>query len=189
MQTRPVIDMSDDEFFKFCQINRELHIEKTAEGAIVITSLHGGETGSQSAKFMARLHVWSKRDGTGITFASTGFILPNGATRAPDAAWVRRERLASLTPEQKQKFLPLCPNFVVELRSPSDRLEDLQAKMEEYRDTGAQLGWLIDPEERQVFVYRPGAPTVQMQDPSTLSGAPELPGFSLNLAEIWDPGC
>lgn len=149
----------------------------------------GGEIGNRNALLTMMLGNWTRQNGEGIAFdSSTGFILPNGATLSPDVAWVRRSRLAQLTPAQKQKFLPLCPDFVAELRSPTDRLVDLQAKMEEYRQNGARLGWLIDPIERQVFVYRPQQEIVHLQEPACIVGDPELPGFTLELQEIWKPG-
>jgi len=189
LQLWPIIEITADQFFEFCQLNRDWRIERTNEGELEIMSPSGGETGSQNAELTMSLRSWTKKDGTGIAFdSSTGYDLPNGATRAPDASWVRRERLADLTSEQKKKFLPLCPNFVLELRSPSDSLRALQEKMIEYLQNGAQLGWLIDPEERQVFVYRPGNPVEHLENPSSLSGDPVLPGFTLDLQEIWEPG-
>jgi Uma2 family endonuclease len=184
---RPVIELTDDQFFEFCQINRDLRIERTAEGDLVIMPPEGGETGHRSILLGMFLTQWALQDGTGVTFgSSTGFHLPNGATRAPDAAWVRRSRLATLTTDQKQKFLPLCPDFVVEIRSPSDRLSLAQAKMQEYLDNGAQLGWLIDPASRQVHVYRPNRPVERLENPAKLAGAPVLPGFVLDLQQIWE---
>lgn len=188
LRTRPIIEMSEDEFFEFCQLNRDLRIERTAEGDLEIMPPAGGETGNRNAGVTSQLWVWATRDETGEAFdSSTGFILPNGATRAPDAAWVRRERLTSLTADQKRKFLPLCPDFVIELRSPSDSLSVVQEKMREYIENGARLGWLIDPEQKRVYVYRPGGRVEQLDRPSELSGEPELSGFVLDLALIWEP--
>jgi Uma2 family endonuclease len=184
---RPVIELTDDQFFEFCQINRDLRIERTAEGDLLIMPPEGGETGHRSILLGMFLTQWALQDGTGVTFgSSTGFNLPNGATRAPDAAWVRRSRLATLTTDQKQKFLPLCPDFVVEIRSPSDRLSIAQAKMQEYLDNGAPLGWLIDPQSRHVYVYRPNRPVERLENPATLAGNPILPGFVLDLQKIWE---
>ena len=185
----PVIDMTDDQFFEFCQINRELRIERTAKGELIIMPPTGWETGQRNSELNAVLRNWAKQDGSGIiSDSSTGFILPNGATRSPDAAWVKRSRLAALTPEQRKKFLPLCPDFVVELRSASDSVRDLQDKMQEYIDNGAQLGWLIDPENQRVYIYRPQHPVECLENPSTLSGDPVLPGLVLELKEIWESG-
>jgi Uma2 family endonuclease len=187
LHLRPVIELTDDQFFEFCQINRDLRIERTAEGDLVIMPPEGGETGHRSILLGMFLTQWALQDGTGVTFgSSTGFNLPNGATRAPDAAWVKRFRLATLTADQKQKFLPLCPDFVVEIRSPSDRLSIAQAKMQEYLDNGAQLGWLIDPKSRHVYVYRPNRPVERLENPAMLAGNPILPGFVLDLQQIWE---
>jgi Uma2 family endonuclease len=188
LQMSPVIQMTDDQLYHFCQINRELRIERTKEGEIIIMPPTGGETGYQNLELLTALHRWSKLTKNGVAFdSSTGFILPNGAIRSPDAAWVRRERLASLTPNQKKQFLRLCPDFVVELRSPSDKLSVLQEKMEEYLENGAQLGWLIDPQEQRVYIYRPHQNVECLEDPADVSGDPLLPGFVLNLQEIWTP--
>lgn len=178
----------EDEFFEFCQANRDLRIERTASGEIIIMPPTGWVTGDRNSEINMQFRQWAKGEGSGVaTDSSTGFKLPNGADRSPDAAWVRRERLAQLTAEQKRKFLPLCPDFVVELMSPSDALEDVQAKLEEYLANGAQLGWLIDPDKRHVYVYRPGQPIEKLEAPEQLAGDPELPGFVLELAEIWEP--
>jgi Uma2 family endonuclease len=140
-------------------------------------------------RLSAQLTAWALRDGTGVTTDSSGgFYLPNGAMRAPDAAWVRRERLAGLTAEQRERFLPLCPDFVIELRSPSDSLPVLREKMEEYVENGARLGWLLDAPARRCYVYRPGGETEQLNEAAELSGEPELPGFSLDLDLVWRAG-
>lgn len=188
LRTRPAIDLNDDQFAAFCQQNRELQIEQSAQGDWVIMAPTGGETGYRNVKIIRYLDVWADQDGTGIAFdSSTGFTLPNGARRSPDASWVLRSRLAALTPEQKQRFLPLCPDFVVELRSPSDNLGAIQAKMDEYLANGARLGWLIDAAERRVHVYRPEWDPEILEAPARLSGDPALPGFVLDLPPIWQP--
>lgn len=179
--------LSDDELFELCARNRELRIERTAEGDLIVMTPAGGETAHRNAKITAALLMWADRDGTGIAFdSSAGFLLPNGAERSPDAAWLEKSRWTALPTEGRRKFVPLAPDFVVELRSPSDRLSVLQNKMEEYRDNGVRLGWLLDPEERRVHVYRPGRPAEVLDAPSRLSGDPELPGFLLDLAPIWE---
>ncbi len=186
MHLRPVVEMTDDQFFEFCQINRDLRIERTAQGELLIMPPTGGETGERNAEIALQLRLWAKRDGTGSTFdSSSGFALPNGATRSPDAAWITHSRLATLTAEQRKKFLPLCPDFALELRSPTDSLTALQAKMQEYLDNGARLGWLIDTEQRRVYVYRPQTPVEISENPETISGDPLLSGFTLDLREIW----
>jgi Uma2 family endonuclease len=181
----PVIEVSDQQFFELCQLNRDLCIERTSQGDLVIMPPTGGETGRMNFELTALFGRWVQADGTGVGFdSSTGFTLPNGATRSPDLAWVKRQRWEALTPEQRRGFAPLCPDFVLELRSPSDALAYMQAKMQEYLDNGAQLGWLIDPIERKVYVYRPRAPVECLDDPSTLSGDPVLPGFVLDLRRV-----
>ena len=189
LHPRPALDLTDAQFFEFCRQNRDTRIEQTREGDWIIMAPTGFETGSRNNEVSRQLGNWARQDKTGVAVdSSTGFVLPNGAKRSPDAAWVTRERLAGLTPEQKQRFLPLCPDFVVELRSPSDSLADTQAKMAEYRENGARLGWLLDAAERRVSVYRPALEIIVLDTPATLSGDPELPGFILDLALIWDPG-
>jgi Uma2 family endonuclease len=186
---RPVIKLTDDQLFELCQLNPELWIERTAAGDLVIMAPEGWETSNRSMTLGTLLTQWAWQDGTGVTSGSSGgFILPNGAMRAPDAAWVLRSRLARLTADQKQKFLPLCPDFVVEIRSPSDRLSTVQAKMQEYLDNGARLGWLIHPASRTLYVYRPNQPVECLEHPTTISGEPVLPGFVLDLQRIWEPG-
>jgi Uma2 family endonuclease len=186
--TRPVFEMNEELFFDFCQRNRDWRIERNAQGEILVMPPPGWETGTANAYLNACLITWALEDNTGVASdSSTGFFLPNAAIRSPDAAWVRKSRLATLTQEQKKRFLPLCPDFVVELRSPSDHLTTLQDKMQEYIDNGAQLGWLLDTPNRRVFIYRPGKAVECLENPSTLSGESELPGFVLDLAKIWEP--
>jgi Uma2 family endonuclease len=172
----------------FCAANPELRAELTAEGELIVMAPAHTKTGSQSFELAGQLHQWAKRDGTGRGFdSSTGFNLPDGSNRSPDASWVRKSRLDALTPEQKKDYFDLCPDFVAELRSTSDRLPPLQAKMQEYIANGAQLGWLIDPFERRVSIYRPGQPVHVLEEPATVSGDPVLPGFVLDLGAIWHP--
>ncbi len=178
--------LTDEQFYQLCADNRELRLELTAERELVIMPPTGGETGRRNAKLTHRLVNWAEKDGTGEAFeSSTGFNLPNGAKRSPDAAWVLRGRWESLTKAQREEFIPLCPDFVVELRSRKDRLGTLQRKMEEYMQNGAELGWLIDPSAKRVYVYRPERPVECLENPSTVSGEPVLPGFTLNVSEIW----
>ena len=185
---RPGLDITEEQFFLLAQQNRDLRLECTAEGDLIVMPPTGGATGNRNQEITRQVGNWTKVNGRGAAFdSSTGFKLPNGADRSPDAAWVRRERLAALTPEQKEKFLPLCPDFVIELRSPTDNLAVVQAKMEEYIANGAQLGWLINPETRRVHVYRPGTQTEILEQPEAVSGDPVLPGFTLDLREIWEP--
>lgn len=178
--------LDDDDIWALCQANPEMRIEQTAEGEIIVMPSTGGETGSRNSALGGECYAWAKLDGTGLTFdSSTVFRLPNGAKRSPDLSWVRRDRWEALTVEERRKFPPLCPDFVVELRSPSGVLVTLQAKMEEYLANGAQLGWLIDPEERKVYVYRPSVPVAGLDDPREVSGEPILPGFVLEMRMLW----
>lgn len=182
----PVIEMSDQQFFAFCQLNRDLRIERTSQGDLVLMPPTGGETGRTNFELTGLLRYWVHTDGTGVGFdSSTGFTLPNGAKRSPDLAWVKRSRWEALTRHQREEFPPLCPDFVVEIRSRSDTLANVQAKMQEYLDNGAQLGWLIDPVEKKVYIYRPQAPVVCLDNPQTVSGDPVLPGFILELGPVW----
>ncbi len=178
--------MSDDELLEFCAVNRELRVERTKEGELIVMAPTGGETGRKNAKLTTVFGVWAAKDGTGEAFdSSTEFILPNGAGRSPDVSWIRKERWEALPAAVREKFPPLCPDFVIELKSPTDSVADLRAKMEEYRDNGAVLGWLIDRESRTVEIYRPGRPVQRLDNPKTVSGDPELPGFVLELADVW----
>lgn len=179
------IELTDEQFFLLCQHNRDLRFERTATGEILIMPPTGGETSNRNADLTFQLQAWSRQNNLGLAFDSNGgFILPNGATRAPDASWVKRDRWEALTPEQRKKFLPLCPDFVVELRSPSDSLKDTQEKMQEYINNGARLGWLIDPQTLDVEIYRPNSNVEILENPATLSGEDVLPGFVLDLQPI-----
>jgi Uma2 family endonuclease len=185
VRVRPASRVSDDDLFELCARNPELAIERTAEGEIIVMSPTGGETGRRNFQLIVQLGMWAARDGSGIGFdSSTGFLLPNGAERAPDAAWLRRERWEALTREQRRKFVPLCPDFVIELRSPSNDLAELQAKMDEYVVCGARLGWLVDVDAKRAWVYRPSRPVEAIENASSLQGDPELPGFTLELATL-----
>ena len=181
-----IIELTDEQFYQLCQVNRDLRFERTATGELIIMSPAGGETGNRNGRITQQLFNWADTDGTGIAFdSSTGFKLPNDADRSPDAAWVKQERWDALTPEQKERFIPLCPDFVIELLSPSDSLKVTQEKMKEYRDNGTRLGWLINRKSRQVEVYRPGQEVEVLQSPATLSGETVLSGFVLNIQPIW----
>jgi Uma2 family endonuclease len=188
LKLKPAINLTDDQLFELCQLNRDWRIEYTAQGELIVMPPTGGETSNRNAELTYQVQAWTRRDQAGVAFDSSGgFKLPNGATRSPDAAWVRRSRLAGLTREQKQKFLPLCPDFVIELRSPTDNLQAVLDKMQEYLDNGAQLGWLLDPLTRRVHVYLPQRPPEILDAPNTLSADPLLPGFVLDLRKIWEP--
>ena len=186
LRLAPAIDMSDQQFFELCQLNRDLRIERTCQGDLVIMPPTGSGTGRMNFKLTQLFGNWVDADGTGVGFdSSTGFTLPNGAKRSPDVAWVKRARWEALTQQQQQEFAPLCPDFVLELRSPSDALAYVQAKMREYLDNGAQLGWLIDPIEKKIYIYRPQAAVECLDDPQTVLGDPVLPGFVLDMQKLW----
>ena len=181
-----IIKLTDEQFFQLCQDNETLRFERNATGELIIMSPAGGETGNRNAGLTAQLWIWNELNKLGKVFdSSTGFKLPNGAARSPDAAWVKLERWDALTQEQKIKFPPLCPDFVVELLSPSDSLKATQEKMQEYINNGACLGWLINHKLRQVEIYRQGQDVEVLENPVTLSGEDVLPGFVLNLESIW----
>lgn len=183
----PVIQLNDDDFYNLCQVNRDLKLERTAKGEVVVMSPTGGEGGKKEADLIIDLGIWSRQTQLGIAFSSsTGFKLPNGAERSPDAAWVRQERWEALTPQQRRKFPPLAPDFVIELRSATDELRTLQAKMQEYIENGVRLGWLINPQQRQVEIYRLGQPKETQESPNSLSGEDVLPEFVLDLNRIFD---
>ena len=178
--------MDDDEFFEFCQLNGDLRIERSAEGDIILMAPTGGSSGRNNAALTAQFWTWAKKEGSGTVFDSaTGFILPNSAVRAPDVSWILNKRLDLISDDQWEKFLPLCPDFVLELRSKTDPLRIQQAKMSEYIDNGARLGWLIDPIRQRAHIYRPRRPVEILPKPSELTGEEILPGFTLDLGEIW----
>jgi Uma2 family endonuclease len=181
-----VIKLTDEQFFQLCQDNKTLRFERNSKGELIIMPPTGGETSNRNAGLTAQIWVWNEQTQLGKVFDSSGgFKLPNGADRSPDASWVKLECWNALTPEQKTKFAPLCPDFVVELLSPSDSLKDTQEKMKEYRDNGARLGWLINRRTKQVEIYRQGQDFEVLENPVTLSGEDVLPGFILDLEPIW----
>jgi Uma2 family endonuclease len=181
-----IAPMTHAQFYEFCLANRDLRIERTANGDVVIMPPAFADTGNRKFNIAAQLWNWTEQDGTGIGFdSSAGFTLPNGATRSPDASWIRLERWQTLTEPQKASFAPLCPDFVIELRSSSDTLISLQDKMKEYMANGAVLGFLIDRTNRTVHSYRPPQEPTILDNPETVSGDPELPGLVLQMAKIW----
>jgi Uma2 family endonuclease len=188
LQMLPAVPMTQDQFFDFCQQNPDMRFERTAEGELIIMAPSGGEAGFQDAEVCRQLGNWARARRQGkVTGSSGGYILPNGANRAADASWISPEQLASITAEQLKKFLPVCPFFLIEVRSPSDSLKKLQEKMDEYIANGCKLAWLIDPEKQQVHVYRPGQPVQILDNPGTVGGDPELPGFVLDMEPVWRP--
>ncbi len=179
--------VTPEQFAALAAANRELRLERTATGELIVNPPTGSETGYQNWSLSGELYLWWRNAGEpGKAFdSSSGFELPNGANRSPDASWVSRARWDALTPEQRQGFAPICPDFVVELRSEGDTLKDLQAKMAEYMENGAKLGWLIDPKNKRVEIYRPGQAVEVLENPSTVSGETVLPGFTLSLPRVW----
>jgi Uma2 family endonuclease len=186
LKLEPAIALSENQFFTLCQQNPDLKIERSGQGELIIMPPTGGETGRKNATLIARLVMWNETDNLGVVFdSSTCFRLPNGSDRSPDVSWLKKERWDSLTPEQQRKFPPLCPDFVLELLSPSDNLSFTQAKMQEYQANGVQLAWLLNPQDQQVEIYRLGCPVEILFRPRELSGENVLPNFVLNLAWFW----
>uniref|UniRef100_B8HTU0 Putative restriction endonuclease domain-containing protein n=1 Tax=Cyanothece sp. (strain PCC 7425 / ATCC 29141) TaxID=395961 RepID=B8HTU0_CYAP4 len=182
----PVGILTDEAFYQLCQVNPDLKLERSAKGELIIMPPTGGESGRRNAEITIDLGIWNRQTGLGYTFdSSTCFKLPNGAERSPDAAWVERSRWEALSPEEREKFPPLAPDFVTELRSATDNLSTLRAKMQEYRENGVRLGWLINPQDQQVEIYRLEQDTETLQSPQQLSGESVLPGFVLDLTRIW----
>ena len=178
-------EFTEEDYWQFCADHKDLRIEMTKEGHMIIMMPVGSEGSHYNFNLTTRFGTWAEADGSGIGFDSSGgFRLPNNAKRSPDVSWVKRERWEALSPKERKRFAPLCPDFVVELRSESDRLIKLQDKMQEYIENGAQLGWLIDPIEKKVHVYRPDAPVEILDHPAEVSGEPLLSGFALKLAGI-----
>lgn len=183
---RSTMELTDERFEQICHSNQDLRFERSAKGELVVMSPTGSETGRQNWGLAGQLWLWNQRTRLGVGFdSSAGFTLPNGAIRSPDASWIKQERWDALSPAQKRKFAPICPDFVVEICSPSDRLADVQSKMQEYLDNGTRLGWLIIPETRQVEVYRLNQTREILSNPMSISGEDVLPGFELDLADIW----
>lgn len=186
LQMLPVIEMTDEQFFALCQLNRDYRIERNAKGELIIMPPTGSETGNRNFKLSQQLANWTDEDGSGIGFdSSTGFKLPNGADRSPDAAWMTLEKWNAIPQEQKIRFAPVCPDFVVEIRSPSDQLQSLQDKLQEYIDNGVKLGWLIDRKNHRVYIYRPQIEVECLENPTTVIGDQVLPGFILQMNTIW----
>ena len=181
-----VLRMNRHEFFQFCQANPELRLELTSRGDLIIMPPTGSKTGQRNFTLTTQFGMWMQSDESGVGFdSSAGFTLPNGAVRAPDLAWILKERWDALSADEQEEFAPICPDFVVELLSRTDRLETIQNKMREYIANGAQLGWLIDPKARNVYVYRPNEAVICLSDPKTISGDPLLPKFVCQVGKLW----
>ncbi len=187
LPSKLILQVTQEQFEALATANRDLKLERTSKGELVVNPPTGGESGRRNLSISTQLGNWFEaQEELGEAFdSSTGFRLPNGADRSPDASWVSRERWESLTPQQRKGFVPLCPDFVVELRSESDSFPKLQTKMREYIDNGAKLGWLIDPKNQRVEIYRPGCEVELLENPQNLSGEDVLPKFVLNLRRVW----
>lgn len=185
LKLEPIIYLSSEQFTSICHANPEAKLELTARGELVIMSPTGGESGIRNLKISALLYLWTEKDGTGVAFdSSTMFRLPNKAFRSPDGAWIQLSRWNTLTDEEKRTFPPISPDFVIELRSPSDSPKELREKMQEYIDNGVQLGWLIDPIAKQVEIYRRNCAPETLSNPKQIEEKDVLPGFILSLNSI-----
>lgn len=179
--------MTEEEFFMFCQANRDMRIERNKNGGIEIMAPAFTDTGARNFRLNVKFGIWVEKDGTGVGFdSSTGFTLPNGAVRSPDFAWLSRDKWDAVSSTDRRKFAHVCPDFVVELRSETDSLVKLQRKMKEYIENGVSMGWLIDPIKRKVYIYGPGSVMEVLDNPKKISGEPVLKGFILNMSAIWD---
>ncbi|MEA5465880.1 Uma2 family endonuclease [Leptothoe sp. PORK10 BA2] len=181
----PMGILSDEVFYQLCRANPDVKLERSAQGELVIITPTGGESGRCNADITTDLNLWNRQTQLGYTFdSSTCFKFPNGAERSPDAAWIERSRWEALSPADREKFPPIAPDFVIELRSATDRLATLQAKMDEYRENGVRLGWLIDPQNKTVEIYRPGQAVEILQAPQQIDGGDVLSGFGLDVENI-----
>ncbi|WP_427157738.1 Uma2 family endonuclease [Aliinostoc sp. HNIBRCY26] len=182
-----IIQLNDEQFYQICQENPGVKFERNAKGEIIVMPPTGGETGKFNIEIGADFVIWNRQAKLGVCFdSSTCFKLPNGANRSPDVAWIKKARWDALTPKQQQKFPPIAPDFVLELMSPSDDLEEIKAKMREYMDNQVKLGWLINPQTKQVEIYRQNQPVEILDAPTQLSGEDILPGFILDLGIVWN---
>jgi len=180
-----IVDLTDEQFYQLCRANPDIKLERTPKGELIVMPPAGGASSKRNADLTTDLNIWNRQTRLGVVFDSSGgFSLPKGGDRSPDAAWVKLERWEALTVEEKERFLPLAPDFVLELRSLSDNLKKVQAKMEEYRNNGVRLGWLIDPQNQRVEIYRQGQDVEALTSPTSLSGEDVLPGFVLDLSQI-----
>jgi Uma2 family endonuclease len=181
-----VIKLTKEQFYQLCEQNPDLKLERNAQGELIIMPPTGGETGKSNSSINGQIWFWNEQTNAGEVFdSSTGFTLPNGADRSPDVSWIKKSRWNALTKEQREKFIPLCPDFVIEILSPSDSLRKTQEKMQEYIENGCSLGWLINRKKQEVEIYRPRKDVEVLKLPSTLSGEDILPGFVLNMQKIW----
>jgi Uma2 family endonuclease len=183
LNLEPITHLTHEQFYELCMANKDVPMERSPKGELIIMTPLGGLSGKKEADYITDLNIWNRQTGLGEVFSSsTVFSLPGGGDRSPDAAWIKLERWESLTPEQQEKFPPICPDFVIELRSRTDRLKPLQNKMQEYLNSGLRLGWLINPQDRQVEIYRLGQEVEVLTSPVMLSGEDVLPGFELMMS-------
>jgi Uma2 family endonuclease len=183
----PVITLTREDFVNLCAANPDMKLERTAKGELIVMSPTGGETGSFNFALIGELYLWNREFKSGKAFdSSTGFSLPKGSDRSPDTAWISLAKWESLTPDQRRGFLPICPEFLIELLSPSDAWKQGLIKMEEYMDNGCLLGWLISPKLKRVAIYRQGQPVEILDNPQTLSGENVLPNFVLEIGNMFD---
>ncbi len=181
-----LLKLSSEQFLQLCSLNRDIRMERNAQGEIIVMPPTGAESGRCNANIIYHLYAWNSIKLTGVVFdSSTCFNLPNRADRSPDAAWISLERLNNLTETEKEVFAPICPDFIIELRSKTDNLKQLQAKLQEYLDNGLRLGWLIDPRQKIVEIYRQGKEVEVLEFPAIVSGEDVLPGFVLDLKGIF----
>lgn len=186
LNLNPIIKLNREQFYQLCAENPDLKLERNAQGYLIIMPPTGGETGKSNVNLIFQLASWNETTQIGEVFdSSTGFTLPNGADRSPDVSWVEKSRWDGLTKEQKEKFIPLCPDFAIEIMSPSDNLKKVQEKMQEYILNGCRLGWLINRKKQEVEIYRPGQEVEVLKLPLTLSGEDVLPRLVVNLGKIW----
>lgn len=179
--------VTHEQFIELALANRDLQLERTATGELIVMPPTGSDTGKKNFDIAGQLWLWNRQYKLGVAFdSSTGFYLPNGSDRSPDVAWIRQDRWDALSTEQQETFAPICPDFVLELRSKNDSIEKLRAKMREYIDNGARLGWLIDQKNKQVEIYRPNQDVEVLNNPVSLSGEDVLPGFVLDLTKVWN---
>lgn len=182
-----IIKLTREQFYQLCEENPDLQLERNAQGELIVMLPTGGETGRSNVNLILQLASWNEQNQLGEVFdSSTGFTLPNGADRSPDVSWIKKSRWDNLTKEQREKFIPLCPDFTIEIMSPSDNLKKVQAKMHEYISNGCRLGWLINRKQQEVEIYRLEQDVEILKSPQTISGASVLPGFILSFKKIWN---
>ncbi|MEB3148846.1 MAG: Uma2 family endonuclease [Sphaerospermopsis sp.] len=186
LNLNPIIKLTSEQFYQLCQANPDLKLERNTQGELIVMPPTGGETGRSNVNLILQVAKWNEQNQLGEVFdSSTGFTLPSGADRSPDVSWVEKSRWDALSKQEREKFIPLCPDFVIEIMSPSDNLKKLQNKMQEYIENGCRLGWLINRKKQEVEIYRPGKEVEVLKLPQTISGEDISPGFVLKMDKIW----